>query len=355
MESLTVVEERLQEFVTDMTASIERTLRDSSFNIYQPCVVLHRRSDSHDNKITLSTVERGDWKVFYAPEFCEVPPDMVFHMLCVQLYKAGYKERPQSACVEDGYPALVFDCLHSDQETTALLSRIYNKITSYMIGHSTDWRKTYTVYLEQPNEGQVFYMFCCRPDKAGSCRTWVVHPVAERTGTVTTDNSDAVDTLALQMVMLLLNKGYQVRRLYTVPDGLTIGMHRCKRLLEFTAEDPAPHHTLRSCAMTWFEQARKALDAEAGKDSGCMYLMQYIQAQDKPQQARLIAIADGSIVYECDIKDSVYYTSDEIANAIKAMVLDSDNMRIQKVDPDSRRFGVPSNSIHSLYLIDWLR
>lgn len=120
-------------------------------------------------------------------------------------------------------------------------------------------------------------------------------------------------------------------------------------------EDPAPPNTLRSYALTWFEQARKALDAEAGKDSGCVYLMQYIQAQDKPQQARLIAIADGSIVYECDIKDSVYYTSAEIASAIKAMVLDSDNMRIQKVDPDSRRFGVPPNSIHRLYLIDWLR
>lgn len=227
MESLTVVEERLQEFVTAMTAAIDRTLRDSSFNIYQPCVVLHRRSDSHDNKITLSTVERGDWKVFYAPEFCEVSPDMVFHMLCVQLYKAGYKERPQSACVEDGYPALVFDCLHSDQETPALLSRTYNKMTSYMIGHSTDWRKTYTVYLEQPNYGRVFYMFCCRSDKAGSERRWVVR----------LDSDKSVDTSAQQMVMLMLNKGYRVRRLYTVPDGLDLDMHRCKRLLEFTAAD----------------------------------------------------------------------------------------------------------------------
>lgn len=227
MESLTVVEEKLQEFVTAMTAAIDRALRDSSFNIYQPCVVLHRRSDSHDNKITLSTVERGDWKVFYAPEFCEVPPSMVFHMLCVQLYKAGYKERPQSACVEDGYPALVFDCLYSDQETPALLSRIYNKITRYMIGHSTDWRKTYTVYLEQPNDGRVFYMFCCRPDKAGSRCRWVVK----------LDSDKSVDASAQQMVMLMLNKGYRVRRLYNEPYGLDLDMHRCKRLLEFTAVD----------------------------------------------------------------------------------------------------------------------
>lgn len=120
-------------------------------------------------------------------------------------------------------------------------------------------------------------------------------------------------------------------------------------------EDPAPPNTLRSYALTWFEQARKALDAEAGKDSGCVYLMQYIQAQDKPQQARLISIADGSIVYECDIRDSVYYTSAEIANAIKSLVLDSDNMRIQKVDPYSRRFSIPSDRIDKLYLIDWLR
>lgn len=226
MESLTVVEEKLQEFVTAMTAAIDRTLRDSSFNIYQPCVVLHRRSDSHDNKITLSTVERGDWKVFYAPEFCEVPPDMVFHMLCVQLYKAGYKERAQSACVEDGYPALVFDCPYSDPDTPALLSRTYNKMTSYMIGRFTDWRK-YTVYLEQPNDGRVFYMFCCRPYKAGAERRWVVR----------LDSDKSVDTFAVQMVMLMLNKGYRVRRLYTAPYGLAIDMNQCKRLLEFTAVD----------------------------------------------------------------------------------------------------------------------
>lgn len=345
MESLTVVEEKLQEFVTDMTAAIERTLRDNSFNIYQPCLVLHRRSDSHDNRITLSTLERGDWKVFYAPEFCEVPPDMVFHMLCVQLYKAGYEERPHSACVEDGYPALVFDCLYSDQETPALLSSIYNKITSYMIGHSTDGCKAYTVYLEQPNEGRVFYMFCCRSAKAGSDRSWVVHP----------DSDKSVDTFAVQMTMLMLNKGYRVRRLYTAPDGLAIDMHRCKRLLEFTAEDPAPPNTLRSYALTCFEQARKALDAEAWKDSGCVYLMRYHHGSNHQYQERLIAIANGSIVHECDIKDSVYYTSAEIANAIKALVLDSDNMHIQKVDPYSRRFSIPSDRIAKLYLIDWLR
>lgn len=119
-------------------------------------------------------------------------------------------------------------------------------------------------------------------------------------------------------------------------------------------EDPAPPNTLRSYALTWFERARKALDAEAGKDSGCVYLMQHIQAQNKPQQARLISIADGSIVYECDIKDSVYYTSAEIANAIKSLVLDSDNMRIQKVDPYSRRFSIPSDRIDKLYLIEWM-
>lgn len=225
MESLTVVEEKLQEFVTAMTAAIDRTLRDSSFNIYQPCVVLHRRSDSHDNKITLSTVERGDWKVFYAPEFCEVPPDMVFHLLCVQLYKAGYKERPQSACVEDGYPVLGVDCPYGDPDIPASLSRTYNKRISYMIGHSTDWRKTYTVYLEQPNEGKVFYMFCCRSDKAGSERRWVVR----------LDSDKSVDTIAVQMAMLMLNKGYQVRRLYSAPAGLAIDMNQCRRLLEFTA------------------------------------------------------------------------------------------------------------------------
>lgn len=119
-----------------------------------------------------------------------------------------------------------------------------------------------------------------------------------------------------------------------------------------TASDPATPGTLRTYALTWLGQARKALYAEAGKDSGCMYLMQYAQAQDKPQQARLIAVSDGSIVYECDIKDSMYYTGLEVANAIKAMVLDSANMRIQKVDPDSRRFSVPPNSIDRLYLID---
>lgn len=120
-------------------------------------------------------------------------------------------------------------------------------------------------------------------------------------------------------------------------------------------EDPAPPNTLRSCALTCFERARKALDAEAGKASSCIYLMRYHHGSNNQYQERLIAIANGSIVHECDIKDSVYHTSDEIANAIKAMVLDSDNMRIQKVDPDSRRFGVPPNSIHRLYLIDWLR
>lgn len=236
MESLTVVEERLQEFVTDMTAAIERTLRDSSFNIYQPCLVLHRRSDSHDNRITLSTVERGDWKVFYAPEFCEVSPDMVFHMLCVQLYKAGF--------------------VAAD--------------------------KQYQDY-----------------------------------------NSDSM------LLVMPANKQ--------------------------SDEDPAPPNTLRSCAMNWFERARKALDAEAGKSSSCIYLMRYHHGSNRQYQERLIAIANGSIVYECDIKDSVYYTGAEIANAIKAMVLDSDNMRIQKADPHSRRLVVPPSSIHRLYLIDWLR
>ena len=120
-------------------------------------------------------------------------------------------------------------------------------------------------------------------------------------------------------------------------------------------EDPAPPNTLRSYALTWFEQARKALDAEAGKDSGCVYLMRYCHESNHPHQERLIAIADGSIVYECDIRDSVYYTSAEIANAIKSLVLDSDNMRIQKVDPYSRRFSIPSDRIDKLYLIDWLR
>lgn len=118
--------------------------------------------------------------------------------------------------------------------------------------------------------------------------------------------------------------------------------------------DPATPGTLRTYALIWFEQARKALAAETGEDSGCMYLMQHSQAQNKTQQARLIAVADGSIVYECDIKDSICYTGLEVANAIKAMVLDSDIMRIQKVDPDSRRFGVPSDRIDKLYLIDWL-
>lgn len=119
--------------------------------------------------------------------------------------------------------------------------------------------------------------------------------------------------------------------------------------------DPATPGTLRTYALTWFEQARKALDAVAGKDSGCVYLMRYCHESNHPHQERLIAIADGSIVYERDIKDSPCYTSAEIANAIKVMVLDSDNMRIQKVDPYSRCFSIPSDWIDKLYLIDWLR
>lgn len=122
-----------------------------------------------------------------------------------------------------------------------------------------------------------------------------------------------------------------------------------------TASDPAPPGTLRTYALTWFDQARESLYAESGKDSSCIYLMRYCHGSNHPYQERLIAIADGSIVYEDDIKDSPYYTSAEIANAIKALVMDSDNMRIQKVDYDSRCFSIPSYKIDKLYLIDWLR
>lgn len=225
MESLTAVEERLQKFVADTVTIIERSLRDGPFNVYQPNFALHRRLDDKDNAIVLCNPDGRTWKVFYAPEFCGVSSDMVFHLLCVQLYKAGYKERPQSICVEDGYPVLGVDCPYGDPDIPALLSRTYNKMISYMIGHSTDWRKTYTVYLEQPNEGKVFYMFCCRSDKAGSERRWVVR----------LDSDKSVDTIAVQMAMLMLNKGYQVCRLYNAPDGLAIDMKQCRRLLEFTA------------------------------------------------------------------------------------------------------------------------
>lgn len=225
MVELTEVEDSLQKFVAETVAAIESLQRDSPYIGYQSCFALHRRLDDKDNVITMFSSDGGGCHVFRAPEFCEVSPDMVFHLLCVQLYKAGYKERPQSACVEDGYPVLGVDCPYGDPDIPALLSRTYNKMISYMIGHSTDWRKTYTVYLEQPNEGKVFYMFCCRSDKAGSERRWVVR----------LDSDKSVDTIAVQMAMLMLNKGYQVRRLYNAPDGLAIDMKQCRRLLEFTA------------------------------------------------------------------------------------------------------------------------
>lgn len=225
MVKLTEVEDSLQKFVAETVAAIESLQRDSPYIGYQSCFALHRRLDDKDNVITMFSSDGGGCHVFRAPEFCEVSPDMVFHLLCVQLYKAGYKERPQSACVEDGYPVLGVDCPYGDPDIPALLSRTYNKMISYMIGHSTDWRKTYTVYLEQPNEGKVFYMFCCRSDKAGSERRWVVR----------LDSDKSVDTIAVQMAMLMLNKGYQVRRLYNAPDGLAIDMKQCRRLLEFTA------------------------------------------------------------------------------------------------------------------------
>ena len=66
-----------------------------------------------------------------------------------------------------------------------------------------------------------------RPDKAGSRCRWVVK----------LDSDKSVDASAQQMVMLMLNKGYRVRRLYNEPYGLDLDMHRCKRLLEFTAVD----------------------------------------------------------------------------------------------------------------------
>lgn len=226
MESLTMVEENLQEFVMETTAAIERSLNDGPFNVYQPHFVLHRRIDGKDNVIVLCNPDERPWKMFHAPEFCGVSPDMVFHLLCVQLYKAGYEERPHGACVEDGYPAIMFDCPYGDPDTPALLSRTYNKMTSYMIGHSPDWRKAYTVYLRQLNEAPAFYMFCCRA---------LTGPEAERAWVVKPDNSASVDTFAVQMVMLMLNKGYQVRRLYTAPVGLNIDMKQCRRLLEFTA------------------------------------------------------------------------------------------------------------------------
>lgn len=225
MVKLTEVEDSLQKFVAETVAAIESLQRDSPYIGYQSCFALHRRLDDKDNVITMFSSDGGGCHVFRAPEFCEVSPDMVFHLLCVQLYKAGYKERPQSACVEDGYPVLGVDCPYGDPDIPALLSRTYNKMISYMIGHSTDWRKTYTVYLEQPNEGKVFYMFCCRSDKAGSERRWVVR----------LDSDKSVDTIAVQMAMLMLNKGYQVCRLYNAPDGLAIDMKQCRRLLEFTA------------------------------------------------------------------------------------------------------------------------
>lgn len=228
MESLTVVEEGLQKFVSDTVTVIERFLHDGPFNICQPHFVLRRRFNDKDNVIVLCNPDGITWKVFHAPEFCDVSPDMVFHLLCVQLYKAGYKERPQSACVKDGYHALVFDCPYGDPDTPAMLSSTYNKMISYMIGNSTDWSKVYTVYLRQHNEEPMFYMFCRRPlTGPGAERTWVVKP----------DNSVLVDTFAVQMVMLMLNKGYQVRRLYTAPVGLETDMKQCRRLLEFTAVD----------------------------------------------------------------------------------------------------------------------
>ena len=118
--------------------------------------------------------------------------------------------------------------------------------------------------------------------------------------------------------------------------------------------DPAPPGTLRDYALTWFDQAYKTLCNVGGKSSSCMYLVQYVQNPNRAYQDRLIAVADGSIVYECDIQNSLYYTSAEIANAIKALALDKDNMRIQKVAPDSRRFSIPSSKIVKLYLIDWM-
>lgn len=235
MVKLTEVEDSLQKFVAETVAAIESLLRDSPYIVYQSCFALHRRLDDKDNVITMFSSDGGGCHVFRAPEFCEVSPDMVFHLLCVQLYKAGYKERPQSACVEDGYPALAFNCLDSNSDTPALLLSVYSKMTSYMIGNSTEWRKRYTVYLRQPNEGQVFYMFCCRPDKDGVERSWVVASGIERSWEVETDNADSVDTRVVEMAMLMLNKGYQVRRLYSAPAGLTIDMNQCRRLLEFTA------------------------------------------------------------------------------------------------------------------------
>lgn len=122
---------------------------------------------------------------------------------------------------------------------------------------------------------------------------------------------------------------------------------------KLTVNEPEPSGTLRSYAMTYFDQANNALYNTGGKASGCMYLVQYVQSSDQPYQNRLIAVSDGSIVYECDIKGSMYYTEAEIANAIKAIVLDSDSMRIQKVANDSRRFSIPAKRISRVYLISW--
>lgn len=117
---------------------------------------------------------------------------------------------------------------------------------------------------------------------------------------------------------------------------------------------PKPPGTLRTYALHWFEQAHRALKGMSTKDSSCIYLMRYCHGSDYTYQERLTAVADSSIVYECDIEDSPCYTSAEIVNAIKAMVLDSDNMRIQKVTADVRHFGIPSSKIDKLYLIEWM-
>lgn len=111
-----------------------------------------------------------------------------------------------------------------------------------------------------------------------------------------------------------------------------------------------PHGTLLHDAVELRDRVMEAAKMAQLSDS-CLYLIWY--DHNANYQPRLVAVSEGSLVYTEDITDSPWYTASEIAWMIAASITGSGGKyRITKQPVDCRLFGVPKDSIYSVFLIE---
>lgn len=109
-----------------------------------------------------------------------------------------------------------------------------------------------------------------------------------------------------------------------------------------------PHGTLLHDAVELRDRVMDTARMSQLSDS-CLYLIWY---DNNAYQPRIVAVAEGSIVYAEDITDSPWYTASEIAWMIAASIVGSGGKyRIEKQSTDCRRFDVPKGSIYSVFQI----